>query len=191
MAKKEKDNKPDGLQKDAMMSAGHEEPKQPQPDGNAEEKTSSCQPQADETEKLQCELQELNERYMRLAAEYDNFRKRSQRERDSVYPDAIAAAVREFLPVSDNFALAIAAECIDPEYKKGTEMTAKSLEEAFCRLKVESFGEVGDRFDPKLHYAVMHIEDESVKESTVVEVFQRGYKIGDRVLRVAMVKVAN
>ena len=191
MAKKEKDNKHGTMQEDAMKSAGHEEFKQPQPEGAAEENISPGQPQADENEKLRCELQELNERYMRLAAEYDNFRKRSQRERDCVYPDAVAAAVREFLPVSDNFALAIAAECIDPEYKKGTEMTAKSLEEAFCRLKVETFGEVGDRFDPKLHNAVMHIEDESVKESTVVEVFQRGYKIGDRVLRVAMVKVAN
>ena len=191
MAKKEKDCKHGEKHEDAMLSAAHEEQTPQQPEGGSQEEIIPEQPQMGETEKLQRELQELNDRYLRLAAEYDNFRKRSQRERDAVYPDAIASAVREFLPVADNFSRALAAECIDTEYKKGTEMTAKSLEEAFGRLKVESFGEVGERFDPKWHHAVMHIEDESVEESTIVEVFRRGHKIGDRVLRVAMVKVAN
>lgn len=187
MAKKERENHPEKAQEE-MPVVGFEEAGQ-----QADDKTTPPvgDQKSNETEQLRIQLQELNERYLRLAAEYDNYRKRSQRERECLYPDAIASAVREFLPVSDNFERAVAAECIDAEYKKGTEMTAQSLKEAFARLKVESFGTVGDLFDPKLHNAVMHIEDEAYPKSTLAEVFQQGFKIGDRVLRVAMVKVAN
>jgi molecular chaperone GrpE len=150
------------------------------------------QPEAlEQIEQLERELKEAGERYLRLAAEYDNFRKRSLKERDAIYPDAVAAAVCELLPVCDNFDRALAAECADAEYKKGTQMTAKSLDDAFGRLKVKSFGEIGDKFDPEFHNAVMHVKDDSLGESTIIEVFQKGYRIGDRVLRAAMVKVAN
>ena len=96
-----------------------------------------------------------------------------------------------FLTVVDNFERALAAECSDPEYKKGTELTYKSLLEALGRLKVEAFGEPGESFDPNCHNAVMHIEDESLEPGTIAEVFQRGYRLGERVIRHAMVKVAN
>ncbi|MEG2204119.1 MAG: nucleotide exchange factor GrpE, partial [Oscillospiraceae bacterium] len=144
-----------------------------------------------ELEQLQTDYAGLNDKYLRLMAEYDNFRKRSVRERENIYPDAIAKAAECFLPVIDNFERALAADCIDPEYKKGTELTCKSLLEAFGTLHVEAFGEPGEGFDPQRHNAVMHVEDEAQQSSVVVEVFQKGYRIGDRILRYAMVKVAN
>ena len=148
-------------------------------------------PAKTELEKLQDDYAALNDKYLRLMAEYDNFRKRSQRERDAVYPEATAAAAAAFLTVADNFERALAAECADPEYKKGTELTYQSLMDALGKLKVEKFGEPGDAFDPNRHNAVMHIEDDGVGPQTVVEVFQKGYRLGDRIIRHAMVKVAN
>lgn len=148
-------------------------------------------PSISELEKLQDDYAALNDKYLRLMAEYDNFRKRSQRERDAIYPEATAAAAAAFLTVADNFERALAAECADAEYKKGTELTYQSLMEAFSKLKVEKFGDAGDKFDPNCHNAVMHVEDDGVETETVVEVFQKGYRMGDRIIRHAMVKVAN
>ena len=144
-----------------------------------------------ELEKLQTDYAELNDRYMRMAAEYDNFRKRSMREREQVWSDATAKTVAEFLTVADNFDRALAAECADAEFKKGMEMTFRSLEDALKKLGIESFGEVGEEFDPALHNAVMHIDDDSLGTQVIAMVLQRGYKIGDKVLRYAMVQVAN
>lgn len=144
-----------------------------------------------ELEKLRDDYTALNDKYLRLMAEYDNFRKRSQRERDAIYPEATAAAVTAFLAVADNFERAVAAECSDAEYKKGTELVFQSLKDSFAKLNVEAFGEAGDKFDPNCHNAVMHVDDESLEAETVVEVFQKGYKLGDRIVRHAMVKVAN
>lgn len=164
-------------------------------EANVEEKTNEAKPkeapERTELEKLQDDYAALNDKYLRLMAEYDNFRKRSQRERDAIYPEATAAAATAFLNVADNFERALAAECADAEYKKGTELTYQSLMEAFSKLKVEKFGEPGDAFDPNRHNAVMHVEDDSVENETVVEVFQKGYLLGDRIIRHAMVKVAN
>ncbi len=148
-------------------------------------------PRDAQIKKLQEDYAALNDRYLRLMAEYDNFRKRSQRERDAIYPEATAAAVSGFLTVADNFERALAAECKDPEYKKGTELTYKSLLDTLEKLKVEAFGEPGEPFDPNCHNAVMHVEDESLEPGTIAEVFQRGYRLGERVIRHAMVKVAN
>lgn len=144
-----------------------------------------------ELEKLREDYNAINDKYLRLMAEYDNFRKRSQRERDAIYPEATAAAAAAFLAVADNFERAIAAECADSEYKKGTELVFQSLKDSFAKLNVEAFGEAGDKFDPNCHNAVMHVDDDSLDAETVVEVFQRGYKLGDRIIRHAMVKVAN
>lgn len=144
-----------------------------------------------ELEKLQDDYATLNDKYLRLMAEYDNFRKRSQRERDAIYPEATAATATAFLAVADNLERALAAECVDAEYKKGTELTYQSLMDAFSKLKIEKFGETGDAFDPNRHNAVMHVEDDSIAAQTVVEVFQKGYQLGDRIIRHAMVKVAN
>lgn len=162
---------------------------------NVEEKVNEAKSkepsERTELEKLQDDYAALNDKYLRLMAEYDNFRKRSQRERDAIYPEATAAAATAFLNVADNFERALAAECADVEYKKGTELTYQSLVEAFSKLKVEKFGETGDAFDPNRHNAVMHVEDDGVENETVVEVFQKGYLMGDRIIRHAMVKVAN
>lgn len=148
-------------------------------------------PEKTELQKLQDDFAELGDRYVRTLAEYDNYRKRSVKEREGIYPEAKAATIMEFLPVLDNFKRALTFECADTEFKKGMEMIFTSFEEAIKKLGVEEIGTVGELFDPALHNAVMHIEDEAITESTVVEVFQQGYKMGDRVLRYAMVKVAN
>ena len=156
-----------------------------------EENTAEQPAEKTELEKLQEDYAALNDKYLRLMAEYDNFRKRSQRERDAIYPEATAAAAAAFLSVADNFERALAAECADAEYKKGTELVFQSLKDSFSKIKVEAFGAAGDKFDPNCHNAVMHIDDESLEAETVVEVFQCGYRMGDRIIRHAMVKVAN
>ena len=155
------------------------------------EKKNSKEKAPSQTEKLEKELNEEKEKYLRLVAEYDNFRKRSVKEKESIYPDAVAETVKAFLPMADNFERALAAESQDAEYKKGTEMTYKALLDVFAKLGVEAFGTKGDEFDPNLHNAVMHEEDDSENQNQISEVFQKGYKIGDRVLRFAMVKVIN
>ncbi len=136
------------------------------------------------------ELAAKNDQYLRLAAEYDNFRRRSAKEREATYAEAYAEALASLFPVVDN--LERAAMYADGEnVAKGVELTLKSVTETLARLGVEVIDPVGAEFDPNLHNAVMHVEDETVGESTVVEVLQKGYRRGDRVLRFAMVKVAN
>ena len=188
-------NSAEELEREEASPAGEETAEAPQPAEapEAEEKKEEKKPgwrdkikkedpREAELKKLAEDYAALNDKYLRLLAEYDNFRKRSQREHDAIYPEATAAAVTGFLPVVDNF---------EHEYKKGTEMTYKSLVDALAKLKVEAFGEPGEPFDPNCHNAVMHVEDESLEPGTIAEVFQRGYRLGDRVIRHAMVKVAN
>ena len=144
-----------------------------------------------EAEQLRQELAEEKDRYLRLAAEYDNFRKRSQKERESLYTDLRAETVSKFLPVYDNLERALSQPTADEAYKKGVEMTMTGLVEIMQKLGVTAFGETGEVFDPSRHNAVMHIEDESLDENVIVEVFQKGFSIEDKVVRFAMVKVAN
>ena len=129
--------------------------------------------------------------YLRLAADYDNFRKRTIKEKELSYGNGKADAVEKLLPVYDNLERALNQETQDEAYKKGIEMTMQQLVEIFTGLGVEIFGEVGDAFDPNLHNAVMHIEDENFGENTICQVFQKGFKIGDKIVRFAMVQVAN
>ena len=134
--------------------------------------------------------EEINEKYMRMLAEYDNFRKRSAKERESIYGDAYTDALTSILPVLDN--LERAEGCTDAEgLAKGLELTLKSFRETLEKMGVTEIEAIGKTFDPNLHNAVMHVDDESVGENTVVEVFMKGYKKGDKVLRHSMVKVAN
>lgn len=143
-------------------------------------------------EKLEKQLAEKSDQLLRIAAEYDNFRKRSQREKDALYVDCKASVIKELLPVADNFDRIFANPDITFEdYKKGVEMTFKQFENVFKDLKVESFGEEGEEFDPNFHNAVMHSEDENLGENVITNVFAKGYKIGDKVIRPAMVAVAN
>ena len=129
--------------------------------------------------------------HLRLAAEYDNFRKRTIKEKEASYGNGKADAVAKMLPVYDNLERALNQETTDAAFKKGVEMTMAELVKIFTALGVEIFGNVGDQFDPNLHNAVMHIENEELPENSISAVFQKGFKIGDKVVRFAMVQVAN
>ena len=141
--------------------------------------------------KLQKQLEEKGEQLMRVAAEYDNFRKRTIKEKEENFGNAKVSVISEFLDVVDNFERAKDAEAELDDYKKGVELIFNQFYDKMKKLGVEEFGKAGETFDPEIHMAVMHIEDESKGESEIVEVFQKGYKIGDRIVRHAMVKVAN
>ena len=129
--------------------------------------------------------------YLRLAADYDNFRKRSQKEKEQSYGNGKADAVEKLLPVYDNLERALNQETSDEAYKKGVEMTMTQLVSIFEGLGVEIFGNVGDIFDPNIHNAVMHTEDENAAQNTITQVFQKGFKLGEKIVRFAMVQVAN
>ena len=129
--------------------------------------------------------------YLRLAADYDNFRKRTIKEKEASYGNGKADAVEKLLPVYDNLERALNQPTEDEAYKKGVEMTMNQLVSIFTSLGVEIFGEKGDSFDPALHNAVMHIEEEGTPENTITQVFQKGFKLGDKIVRFAMVQVAN
>lgn len=161
------------------------------PDGQPDENTP-----ADETkgqlEKTQDELKKQKEILLRTAAEYDNYRKRTEREKTAVYADATAAAVTEFLAVADNLERALEQkDCNVEDLRKGVEMVQTQMAGALTKLGVAPMGEVGEAFDPDLHNAVSHVEDENAGENTIAQVFLKGYKIGDKVIRHAMVQVAN
>ena len=132
-----------------------------------------------------------HDQFLRLAAEFDNFRKRTIKEKESAYGHGKADTRAKLLPVYDNLERALMQETADAAYKKGVEMTMNELVKIFTGLGVEIFGEPGDNFDPELHNAVMHIENEALGENTIAAVFQKGFKIGDKVVRFAMVQVAN
>ncbi len=131
------------------------------------------------------------DKYLRLAAEYDNYRRRSQKEKENTYSDGKADTVLQLLPVYDNLARALKAECSDPNFYKGVEMTMTQLLGIFEKLGVTPIEAEGQPFDPAEHNAVVHVEDESLGENLVVEEFQKGFKLNDKVIRFAMVKVAN
>ena len=141
-------------------------------------------------EALEAEIKEKDDKYLRMAAEYDNFRRRSREEKDATYEIAMADTVSEILPIIDN--LERAAYYDDAEkVKEGLVMIAKSVDVVFTKLGVEAVGAPGDAFNPNLHNAVMHIDDDTLGEGEIVEVFQKGYKKGGRIIRFAMVKTAN
>ena len=156
----------------------------------AEDTTAEETPQAEENE-FQQKWQDVNEKSMRTLAEYDNYRKRTIKEKESIYPEAKATVVEKFLPVMDNFQRALdSAEKKDAFYE-GVAMVKKQMDEVLTSLGVEEIKAVGEQFNPELHNAVMHVDDEEAGENIIVEEFQKGYKIGDRVIRHSMVKVAN
>ena len=129
--------------------------------------------------------------HLRLAAEYDNFRKRTIKEKEASYGNGKSDAVAKILPVYDNLSRALNQETQDAAYKKGVELTMNELVKILTSLGVEIFGKPGDVFDPNLHNAVMHCEDENLGENVIAQVFQKGFKIGEKVVRFAMVQVAN
>ena len=133
----------------------------------------------------------LNDKYLRVCAEYDNFRKRSQKEKDALYGDIKANVLSSFLPVYDNLVRALSVKTEDEAYAKGVEMIMTQFNTTLEKLGVEEIPALGEKFNPEFHNAVMHVDDESAGENEVVEVFQKGFKAGDKIIRFAMVKVAN
>ena len=134
---------------------------------------------------------EEHDAYLRLAADYDNFRKRTLKEKELFYGNGKADAVEKLLPVYDNLERALNQSTEDEAFKKGVEMTMTQLVGIFSGLGVEIFGEAGETFDPNIHNAVMHVEDENTPENTITQVFQKGFKMGEKIVRFAMVQVAN
>ena len=162
---------------------------QTQPQGEAQ--SESADPLLTELESLKDQVAQQEDKYLRLAAEYDNYRRRTAKEKDSIWNDAKADAAVAFLPVYDNLERALKQETADEAFKKGVEMTMTQLKTVLEKLGITEIPALGQTFDPNLHNAVMHVEDENFGENTVCDVFQAGFQLGDKVIRFAMVKVAN
>ena len=175
--------KKDKKEKEQMTEAVIEETAEVQEEIPAEE--------APEVNPFEEKYNAEHDAHLRLAAEYDNFRKRTIKEKEASYGNGKADAVAKMLPVYDNLERALNQETTDAAFKKGVEMTMAELVKIFASLGVEIFGNVGEQFDPNLHNAVMHIENEELPENSISVVFQKGFKIGDKVVRFAMVQVAN
>ena len=169
---KKAEEKPSGKKQDKKESKGAGEKK--------EEQSSPAE-----------ELKGANDRYLRLLAEYDNYRKRSQKEKDNLYADIKSDTVAKFLPVYDNLVRALAQSTEDRAYRRGVEMIMAQFNTTLEKLGATKIECLGQKFDPSLHNAVMHVEDEEKSENEIVEVFQDGFMMGEKVIRFAMVKVAN
>ena len=148
-------------------------------------------PEVPETNPWEEKYNAEHDSFLRLAADYDNFRKRTIKEKEQSYGNGKADAIAKLLPIYDNLERALNQPTEDAAYKKGVEMTMAELVKIFTGLGVEIFGEKGDAFDPNIHNAVMHTEEEGVEENTITMVFQKGFKMGDKIVRFAMVQVAN
>ena len=198
MPKKDKQNaQPETPEKEPQAAAAEEEEKELPPEDKKEEAKAETftvtREQMEKMEGLAKQLAEEHDQYLRLAAEYDNYRKRTAKEKEGIYANAKIDTIKGMLPVYDNLERGLAqfdAEDDDP-HKKGLEMIFNQYKEALTKLGVTPIDFVGKEFDPERHNAVMHIEDESCGENTVVEVLQQGFMLGDKVLRFAIVKVAN
>ena len=197
--------------KQAAAQGQQEEVKEtPAPQGTAEEIKSETEaeevkteaPKAEETKSEEPKAEDpkpdpvaesaaLNDKYLRLCAEYDNFRKRSQKEKDSLYADIKAETLKKFLPVYDNLVRALDQSTEDEAYRRGVEMIMTQFNTTMEKLGVTEIESLGQKFDPAFHNAVMHVEDAEKGENEIVEVFQKGFLMGDKVIRFAMVKVAN
>ena len=191
MSKKEKE-KETPVQEQTLEDQGAEQAETqaaqdpaPQAEGN------ETDPLLAELEALKDQTAQQEDKYLRLAAEYDNYRRRTAKEKESIWADVKAETAAAFLPVYDNLERALKQESTDEAFKKGVEMTMNQLRDILKKLGVEEIPALGQPFDPNLHNAVMHVEDDSVGENTIVDVFQAGFKSGDKVFRFAMVKVAN
>ena len=174
-------------------AAAETPPTSPESDKKSEKKDKKREKkkEADRAAELEQQLAEASDKYLRLCAEYDNYRRRSQREKDALYGDIKADTVQKFLPVYDNLERALKQGTEDEAYRKGVEMTLAQFNATLEKLGVTMIESLGSTFDPALHNAVMHVEDAEKGENEIVEVFQQGFKLGDKVIRFAMVKVAN
>ena len=190
---------PESERTDQMAKNKKEEPlpeeqeRQTAAEGPEEEQTGPVE-QKDEAKDptpTKEEIADEHDRFLRLIAEYDNFRKRSAKERENIYTDVRVDTVTKFLPVYDNLQRAMNTQTSDEAFKKGVEMTFNQLKQVMTSLGVEEIPTEGQKFDPEVHNAVMHVEDDSFGENMIVEEFQKGFKLGGKVIRFSMVKVAN
>ena len=182
-AEEVKEEKAEAAPEEAGTEAAPEAENAAEPE-KAEAKPADAKPRDDA-------LAAMNDKYLRLCAEYDNFRKRSQKEKDALYDDIKANTLKSFLPVYDNLVRALNQPTEDEAYKKGVEMIMAQFRATMEKLGVTEMNCLGQKFDPAFHNAVMHVEDAEKGENEIVEVFQKGFMLGDRVIRFAMVKVAN
>ena len=173
------------------MAKKEEKKETPVTEEQAEQAATETAEAAPEVNEWEEKYNQEHDAYLRLAADYDNFRKRTVKEKEQSYGNGKSDAIEKLLPVYDNLERALNQPTEDEAYKKGVEMTMNQLVGIFAGLGVEIFGNVGEEFDPNLHNAVMHNEDESLGENTISQVFQKGFKIGDKIVRFAMVQVAN
>ena len=184
MSKKEKQN--ETLQQEPVVE--EQDVKQ---EAAAEPEETAVDPLLSELESLKDQVAGQEDKYLRLAAEYDNYRKRTAKEKESLWTDVKADTAGAFLPVYDNLERALKQDTADEAFKKGVEMTMNQLKEVLTKLGITEIPAQGQPFDPKYHNAVMHVADESLGQNVVAEVFQTGFQCGEKVIRFAMVKVAN
>ena len=194
MPKKDKQNaQPETPEKEPQAAAA-EEKELPPEDKKEEAKAETftvTREQMEKMEGLAKLVSDVNDKYLRLAAEYDNYRKRTAREKEHVYSDAKIDTIKPFLGVLDNLERGVSQFEEGDPHRQGLELICKQFEDVLTKLGVAEIPALGEKFDPEKHNAVMHTEDETAEENTVVEVFQKGYTLGDKILRFAMVKVAN
>ena len=198
-----KDKKPETAPEQAKaQNQDQAQPQEAPENGAPQEDTQSPQtqqasqeevqdPLMTELESLKNQVAQQEDKFLRLAAEYDNYRRRTAKEKESIWSEAKADAAVAFLPVYDNLERALKQDTADEAFKKGVEMTMNQLKSVLEKLGITQIDALGKPFDPALHNAVMHVEDENFGENTVAEVFQTGFMLGDKVIRFAMVKVAN
>ncbi len=195
-SKKEKTEKQEEIKAEVQEETPETAAEQPEPEHKDEAKKEKKQKkeskrEAELKETAEKLIQAEKDKYLRLCAEYDNFRKRSQKERDTLYADIKADTLIKFLPIYDNLERALATPTEDEAYRRGVEMIMTQFCTTMDKLGITEIDALGQKFDPNMHNAVMHIQDDAYGENEVVEVFQKGFKLNDRVIRFAMVKVAN
>ena len=192
MAKKEQQNQTETTREETASTPPEAEVRETPEASEAPEAPGTAEtPETPETNPFEEKYNAEHDSFLRLAAEFDNFRKRTVKEKEASYGNGKADAVEKMLPVYDNLERALNQPTEDAAYKKGVELTMNELVKIFTGLGVEIFGAVGDSFDPNLHNAVMHTEDEGLGENVIAQVFQKGFKVGEKIVRFAMVQVAN
>lgn len=182
--------KPDEVEANEAVETQEPEDASKEAENTGEDELDMLKKVKDENKKLQEEIDVMKDRLLRITAEYENYRKRTTKEKEGIYSDAYVDVLKEVLPILDNLERAVAAEGSLEDLRKGIEMTIKGCQDSFTKLGVEEIDASGE-FDPNLHNAVMHIEDENLGKNIVAEVFQKGYKKDEKIIRHTMVKVAN
>lgn len=182
--------KPDEVEANEAVETQEPEDASKEAENTGEDELDMLKKVKDENKKLQEEIDVMKDRLLRITAEYENYRKRTTKEKEGIYSDAYVDVLKEVLPILDNLERAVAAEGSLEDLRKGIEMTIKGCQDSFAKLGVEEIDASGE-FDPNLHNAVMHIEDENLGKNIVAEVFQKGYKKDEKIIRHTMVKVAN